>query len=526
MRAILRNFSLDLKSTELKSGYFLVHVQPVSLRTKFHDSVVLKLAPAGGFRKAYLRKKYESSDLAGLEAIFRALFLAMVPRPKIESGSTQVRVEPLVGPIFSMTAEVTKADSDRIEWSMKHQEDLSKDEIRLSWSKASGLPVSVQMDSSAKIPQKGKGVIELKALQKVSWTSKSSEASLSDLLKTHPFEIDLDEFRRGIRIRMAQAGAKTGRGAPPATWQEFKERLGKIEPNPRVDPKITKAVTEEIFMQLTDALQGRPDLVNDAIELLKQGGSETKIDTLLGALGYEGSPKAQKAMLEFFQAGASSGQKQKIISAWAIGTTALIPEVKATLLELAKTQGDQHSNPATLALGASIPRDGDPETIMLFKKAFNRNDPLLGAGSEQEMMNRQVVVAGMGNARSQVFLPEIDRALRDPEPLVRAEAVNSLRFIPKEGALEKMFSVLEDSSEVETVRASAAAALKYRIQQDSVVDKLIRSGQGDPSAAVRAASIDSLLGVSDQAQVASFLKSRAQSDPDPAIRENLKNAGW
>jgi len=521
-----RKFILELEPDDLKNGAYFMKVSPKGLVTRFKDSIVLKVAPAGGIQKIFLKSKFKPEDQAGLEAMIRALFTAFMPRPPKDSAVASVRIEPLAGPIFSMQSTVKASQEGYIEWLLRREAGIHSEEARLRWSNSLSLPVEIEINSQAIIPIKKGSTQKISAKEQIRWVGFSSTLDFANIAKAYPFELDLNEFRKGLRLRLNQASLNAGKTDVPKDWKEIRERLIRIAPSPNIDPVLAKAISEQVFMQLTESLQGRPDLVDDVIGLLREGGSDQMKDTLLGALGYEGSPKAQKAMLEFFQSGASKSQKQKIISSWAVGATPLIPEVKGQLLALAQVQGDPNSNQAALALGASIPRDGDPGTILIFKNAFNRNDPLIGRGDDQQVLKRQVIIAGMGNARSEVFLPEIERALRDPEPLVRAEAVNSLRFIPKEEVLQKIFSYLENRSEPGSVRAAAASALKYRIEQPGVSERLMSAGRTDESNEVRQSCNDALLGLSSDPTVQSYLRSRAQSDPDPGIRESLKNAGW
>ncbi len=520
------NFSLILEPMNLDQGYYPIRVTPIGLSTHFHDSLALTVSPNGGIQSIHLKRPDQPADRSGLEAILKVLFTAFMPRPEIESGTRTVKVEPFAGRVFEMQAQAMKSDSGEQIWQLSRSENFYKQEITAVWDKSLGLPKSLEVHSSATVPRPGGASAVIKTLEQVLWSSAKKHGSGENLSKGFPFELDLALFRRGIKIGLQQASSKNSSDFTPKTWNDLIRKLKMAHPVEGVPANLVRAAEEEAFMQMTEALELRPDLVTEAVAELRKSTNSRMRDGLLGALGYQGSPEAQKAMLDFYQSSATESERKKILSAWAVGTTPLIPEVKNELIRISRGSDSESANPATLALGASISRDGDPATIELFKTAYNANTPVFGSGAEAERANRQVILAGMGNARSAVFLPELSRALNDSDPMIRAEAVHSLRFIPTDETLQLMIKALKNTSESPLVRSSAASGLKYRITQAGVIESLTAAGRRDPENEVRAACIDTLLGVSQNPEVTAFLRDRAASDPDPSIRENLKTGGW
>jgi|GEM_PF-3334918 len=520
------NFGLLLDPGNLNQGYYRIAVTPSGLGTRFHDSLVLTVSPNGGIKSIHLKRPDQPADRPGLEAILKVLFTAFMPRPGIESGSRTVKVEPFVGRVFEMQAQALKSGADEQVWRLSRSESFLEQEITAVWDKSAGRPKSLEVRSSATVPKPGGASAVIKTLENLLWSASAKKGDLADLSKEFPFELDLARFRRGMKIGLQQASSKNPSDFTPQNWEELLRKIKMAHPAEGVPKNLVRAAEEEAFMQMTEALELRPDLVTEAIAELRKSSEPRMRDGLLGALGYQGSPEAQKAMLDFYHSGATEGERKKILSAWAIGTTPLIPEVKNELIRTARGADREVSNPATLALGAAISRDGDPAVIELFKTAYNANTPVFGSGEEAERANRQVIVAGMGNARSTVFLPEITRALNDPDPVVRAEAVHSMRFIPTDDALQVMIKALKNTSESPLVRTSSASGLKYRITRSGVIESLMNAGRSDPENQVRAACVDTLLGVSQNPEVTAFLRERASSDPDPSIRENLKTGGW
>jgi HEAT repeat protein len=270
-------------------------------------------------------------------------------------------------------------------------------------------------------------------------------------------------------------------------------------------------VDGKTLSQLEAWLRQHPGDIAAAAALAREDGNASAV---LRALGAAGTVEAQAALCAAARDGGLPATLRAEAIVALVRTTHPTPSTVSTLLGLLDDPGDPEIRKAALFLAGSIGGD------------IRRHAPDQTARIETALLGRYGRCAGracidtmiaLGNLATPAVVPTIERALRDPDAALRAEAVRSLRLVQSPEADASIAATIAGDADA-GVRAAAVFAATFR-PLGPLVDALVRAVSSDPVEYVRSGAIDALAGhVDEYPSIPSALAAAAANDPKPGVR--------
>lgn len=243
-----------------------------------------------------------------------------------------------------------------------------------------------------------------------------------------------------------------------------------------------------LIEQIAAVLAVKPETIASARAQLKQATTDAERQALLSALGEAGTPQAQAALSELGR-DVDASRDTRVGALHHLG---LVTEPTAAtfddLGEIALHDADvELREAATLALGGAAqkaasasnpPRESADAIRGLAQTALSGATP----------RDRTMALAALSNAGSPDALDTIRVCLSDPDPQIRAAAIDALRQIPDPRADSWLAEfLLHDSAP--TVRVMAARTARARPYQPGLGEACWTALRVDPEASVRLAVV-------------------------------------
>jgi hypothetical protein len=343
-------------------------------------------------------------------------------------------------------------------------------------------------------------------------------------------ERDPEEFKTGVdfrsilrasmnrkKIDLAKKNKKIG-----LPWSSVLGKLSSVNKN-----GLTEEEKENLFIDFSRGVKEDPSRVGLAKQLALDAPPGSRIVSMvLGALGYSGTPEAQNAMIELFKReNATPDERQKVVTEFALAPATLTGESKDFLRDVYQKNDPMKSDlagTAGLALGASIARDGDPDTVKFLKQEWSGAGGLLKP-KDEVIDKKAYLLTVMGNSKSDVFLSQVSDSFGSSNNELRSAAVNALRFNQDEKGRGMLFSALSDSNE--QVRQTAAASLRYQPFDSQTLDALKSTTQKtSESLSVKLEAYRLLVSRMDDPSVKQYLESRLNSETDGQLQRLIREA--
>lgn len=253
----------------------------------------------------------------------------------------------------------------------------------------------------------------------------------------------------------ASSTSPTLAGATTTTASEITRWLDALARDPS-----NNQLSQEAFAGLVAELERDPAGALAVLEpmLAEADGRAVTTRTAIGAMAQVGTPEIQKALVSVVVARADD-QDFAIGALPAIGLLAKpTVETEAALRTLTTIGVETTRNTAHLSLGimASKLADGDQARAQGIIDGYAAR---LAAATSTEDRRRWLGV--LGNAATPAAAAVVSSLVKDPEPAIRARAVEALRRVAGPEAEALQLRALADGDA--SVRASAAWSLSYRM---------------------------------------------------------------
>ncbi|MBC7692305.1 MAG: HEAT repeat domain-containing protein [Methylotenera sp.] len=390
------------------------------------------------------------------------------------------------------------------------------------WNKKSGHPDQQDFSASAAIRQYGQDVSATQAILTAQW--KPEEKSKFTREDAKAFKMKLD-FKRLTRLNGSLAGDKkkfSKKGLLGPSWEEIQKRLGNLR-----DPNMSEKEKDQLFTEMARAVKNDPALIETARDIgVGNDPNSPEISMALGALGFEGSPASQAAMIDIYnRPGTTDENRQKVMTEFALNSRPLTPETKKFVVNEYKKADPMTSDTASgagLAIGASIAHDGDPESVKLLRSEWDKSSGLISDDKQKEDKKIYLLTA-MGNSKSNVFLPETKAAADSKRAEMRSAAVDSVRFAQDQSSRDVLFKALETDPTPE-VKVTAAQSLRYQPFDSRTRTALENCSASGADLGVKLECYRVLTSSMDQPGVRQFLESRANVESDPQVKGLLRAA--
>ncbi len=281
----------------------------------------------------------------------------------------------------------------------------------------------------------------------------------------------------------------------------------------------TKASDQEIMgvrRKLTALFAIHPNTAEQALAEFDKGLNMDQMSILAGALASAETPQAQSALGDV-------ALKQELNTE--IRTTALAllgmsgkptETTIDTLLMLQKSEEEGLSTTANMALGSlsEVMAKQNPEIaeqiVTSLLQTFEKSD-----SDESRLMSLEA----LGNTGDERIIPGIVSVLNDGSEAIRTSAVEALRFVKTEKAIELITTTLEQDAQ-SNVRQAAIRAMDYH-PIEAFLPNLIKIAHNDEDSSVRLQIVDRTgERLSELAEGKELLIWLADNDPDPTIREH------
>ncbi len=270
--------------------------------------------------------------------------------------------------------------------------------------------------------------------------------------------------------------------------------------------------------KIVDLIHADDATVDKIVEKLASATTQTNTElasALTGMLGAAGTPEAQEALIAL----ANSPDWPLAYREMALFSFAQVTEPRAEVdawLQALHQKDDDLSKPAYLVLAAMGDRlrESDPERYASISQYITdaANKPDLSLDGRLAALR---AIENLGPAT----IPDFVRtALNDEDPLLRAQAVESLRRMPVETAYEVIRNSLAQDGD-STVRTAAARMLADS-RYEGAVAELARTATTDAAEAVRMAALESLNEWAAQsARAMEILQQAASQDKSEDVRK-------
>ena len=235
------------------------------------------------------------------------------------------------------------------------------------------------------------------------------------------------------------------------------------------------------------------------------------------ALGAVAHPQAQSALVEAIKAHPLGGDAQAGLIATLGGSPSPTAEAEKAVHLLAVGSPDPNvSSAAILALGSMAKN--------LARKEPKRSAEIVDflahwADTSHFEEQRQHLLQALGNTASSRAMPLLSRYAADRSPVLRASAVDAMRFIELPQVDGLLLHTLGSDKDAH-VRLEAAFALGYRKPDQQSYAAQKKALAADEDEKVRAALLTNLAKMSKQfPDVRTLLKNAATDDPSDYVRQ-------
>jgi hypothetical protein len=495
-------------------------------------SVLIKLEPRGMIREMYVSDPKVSQS--SLETRLKVLDQIFQRLSTLKTGSHIVQEIDEQGYPYAMKYEINEEGSNlRIKASADQKYGMHENEskaaaagaqgfgqfairgdqnagLEMVWSKNEQRPLQKNTSGSSELKIQNQIVLKTTGASKILWGSAEKDPTIEQVAQAFTHPIDVAYLRALLRIKSKQNMNQSIQA------KKIPNKNDKLSP---------QQIQQEQFNTMSEKLKSNPENVGHFHKMAMNApaGSE-QLSMLLGSLGYEGSEESQKALLDVFsRADLKDGDREKILTELTLAEQALAPEVKTflkTLFEKEDYTNSRTSKQAALALGSSIAKDGDPETIEYLHNQWNNISGTSKDVSEKKSRQR-FMLAAMGNSKSDVFMSEVRQAGNSSDPSMRSAAADSIRFSQTSNSRDILFGYLGDKDP--EVRTMVAKSLRYQPFDDRTRSAL-QSCASDQDTGVKLNCYRVLVSNINQPGIREYLAGRAGSENDPQAKRTLQEA--
>jgi hypothetical protein len=515
--------------------------------TLLNSSVLIQIAPSGKIEKAFIPepiKGFEPDLIAG--AMFELEVIQEVLRklPQATSGTTRIVQRNLMGEVNEMPFSIENSGDLR---TIKSEQVTDSKEVKNTdprfgtlvirfqgneldkniWRIKDGLPESQEIKSQVDVTYQTTPITTMRHSLTSHWSEYKTEKFDSELAALFKTELDLAQLgkRKRDRLELITKKDQSKKGSKDQfskhlTWDQARSKI--VSAN---DSKMSEDERNQILIGYSDALKRDPSLVARAREDLKAAAPGSReMSMLMGALGFAGSPEAQAALVDVYnRSDLKHEDREKVLSELTLPVEALTPETKTFLKDTYQNGKDAElSKMSSFALGSSIAKDGDPETVTLFKKKWQDSYGIITDGSNEDEKKRALLLA-MGNSKSNSFLSEVREGMNSPSPDVRSAAVEANRFNADDASRTLLFNSLK-SEPNSAVRETAARSLQYQPFDARTVMEGIKCATSDVAISVKLECYHFLADNVASPEIRQFLKTQLGSEKDSRVLEVLENA--
>ncbi len=270
----------------------------------------------------------------------------------------------------------------------------------------------------------------------------------------------------------------------------------------------------DLLDELSKSFEADRTNVAEALRLLRQGQSGATTDLLLGSLASADSKEAEDGLTELVT-DATLPDKLRTDAMIRLGLREQPSgESIAAIERVATTSEGELKEAATLSLGSAARRGAAFDDEAAKRGAERATETLIrGLENARSSDERKNYLGALGNAGAPGTLPQIQRALADPNPGVRAAAVRALRLVPDPKA-DQLIAVTMVSDPSEPVRVAALSAAESRKAQDPIVTAALQSLAQEQNPGMRLQAITGVLRRAvPMPNVVAALERVVQSDP-------------
>ena len=387
------------------------------------------------------------------------------------------------------------------------------------WSVSNGRPVHQDFRAKASMVSYGREFGAYLAELTTDWKGELKSRFTASDLKRFRFRIPFQQFLNSQDQGKKKLASKEGAGM---SWSEIQSNLVKLHAD-----KLSDKQKDQLFSNMAQAVQQNPSLVGPVAQIGLNGDpGSAEVSMALGALGYEGSPVSQAAMISIFNRKESAEvDRQKVMTEFALCNQPLSPETKLFLRDQFKKDDPMSShlaNGAGLALGSSIAHDGDPQTVNLIKSEWSSSSGIISDNRQAEN-SKIYLLAVMGNSKSDAFISEVKTASNSNRSEVRAAAADAVRFAQDDESRNLLLNSLQNDSDAE-VRIAAAHAMRYQPFDEKTSQALQSCSTASYNVGVKLECYRALSVNLGQPGVREWLQSRSSAESDPQIKTFLKDA--
>ncbi len=387
------------------------------------------------------------------------------------------------------------------------------------WDSNQQVPTQQTFKGSASITQFGQNISNSETLVELKWQTAVSAELDPKLAKVFSFPVDFKRFGRFNLDRLGASQKLAKKNLLGRSYRDISRQLSSLD-------KMTDTQRDELFVEYAKALRRDRRLLPIVKEnALRSNPDSRERSMALGALGFEGSPEAQAAMIDVYKSSnVTMDEKQKVMTELAICSEPLSPSTKDFLSNEFRN-GDPITSDlaagAGLALGSSIARDGDLATIQLLKEAWKSQSGLLDSKPGADL-KKEYLLAAMGNSKSDAFSDQVKSSIESSNPALRAAAVNSLRFAQDLKSRDMLTKALtaDPSADVQT---QAAQSMRYQ-PFDSKTESALKGCTSNSDLGVKLECYRVLASRIQQTGIREYLQSRLSSETDVQVLGLLRQA--
>ena len=497
---------------------------------KYKNAILFELAPTGHIRRI-LRTTPGMSDegvFLTSDVMTAALYLFPLEKPPAKGGKVTREQKDDRGTPFPVEYEYTKQDSNKllikalsVQEPPKPKKGVpetlgifatSKRTMDAVWDEGTGLPDSLRtnLEQEVKIHE-----------EKLAGASMGVDTIWEGVGPSRFNETDLAHFNSVVNLDAIRAKHKSQnekRKENKGPSREAIKSLAVAQEELRNIGSMSKEQNDKVFGDLCKVLKKDPALVKQYADMSKQFPSGSRqVNMVAGALAFVGTDAAQEAMVNLYnRPDATIIDKEKILNGFALSPNALVDDAKALLNQVyADGAGTTPlSQQAGFALGASVSKDQDPNTISEFRKA-------LSAASNPDQQS--YVLEVMGNDRGPDFQRDISGSISSSNDQVRAAAIDALRFAQNDAGRNMLFSAIQSESNP-NVQQVAYRTLQYQPYDQQTLNAAVSCVGGQSNSSVRGVCYDLLLShMGDPASLAA-VRAGASSETNPSLKQRLQGA--
>ncbi|MBC7693235.1 MAG: HEAT repeat domain-containing protein [Methylotenera sp.] len=438
-----------------------------------------------------------------------------------EAGSNQLKITGLVNDAQKLGTTIKKAAAAGTpNIVLVGLETSQVQSFEWLWNTSLHVPVSQNFKAETSVKQSGSEVSSSQIKVEANWGPRKESRFKGADRSRFAHSIDFKRYLGSSASRLKQFQNLSKKQQLTKSWSRLATSLSGVG-----NSKMSELEKDELFIALGKAVKEDPSLIGSTKQIALEAEPGSRQATMaIGALGYEGSEEAQSAMIEIYNRPRSNDEeKQKVLTELAICPEALSKETK-TFLKAKYAEADPMSSDlastAGLALGSSIAKDGDPETVKLLKNDWNKSS---GFFANKQQQDQQIyLLSAMGNSKSDVFRDQVKSAASSSSPELRAAAVDSVRFAQDETSRALIRSAVKGDSNVD-VRITAAQSLRYQ-PFDETTRQLLVDCSSSSQLAVKMQCYRVLTSRIEQPGVRAILAGRLNSESDDQVKGLLQSA--